>query len=67
MYELIDEGCVCRLTDNMFLPFDDRNTDYQRHEGVVSGRKHAGTGKYTRGIESCLSPKCSCHGPHSYS
>ena len=30
-YQLTASGCVIRLTDNAFIPFDPANTDYQAY------------------------------------
>jgi len=29
IYQLIQDGCIKRLSDNAFIPFDPANTDYQ--------------------------------------
>jgi hypothetical protein len=36
MYKIINEICLCRLSDNAFIPFDPDNTDYQAYLAWVA-------------------------------
>lgn len=40
MYKLTNENTVQRLSDNAFIPFDPRNTDYQEYLEWVAAGNH---------------------------